>query len=66
MAMQSPPVLSCIFAAAATDLAKYNGGKDDLAVVALEMHSRALGEVNNAVSQEIISDTLAGVDGRSG
>ncbi|KAL3441788.1 fungal-specific transcription factor domain-containing protein [Aspergillus insuetus] len=65
IAMQSPPVLSCIFVAAATDLAKYNGGKDDLEVFALEMHSRALGEVNDAVSQEIISDTLAGVDGRS-
>ncbi|KAL3492303.1 fungal-specific transcription factor domain-containing protein [Aspergillus germanicus] len=65
IAMQSPPVLSCIFAAAATDLAKYNGGKDGLEVFALEMHSRALGEVNDAVSQEIISDTLAGVDGRS-
>ncbi|KAL2793506.1 fungal-specific transcription factor domain-containing protein [Aspergillus keveii] len=65
IAMQSPPVLSCIFAAAATDLAKYNGGKDDLEVFALEMHSRALGEVNGAVSQEIIGETLAGVDGRS-
>ncbi|KAJ0416990.1 fungal-specific transcription factor domain-containing protein [Aspergillus carlsbadensis] len=64
-ALQSPPVLSCIFAAAAADLAKYNSGEEDWEILALEMHSRALAEVNSAVREEVTADPTSAVQGGS-
>ncbi|KAL3456523.1 fungal-specific transcription factor domain-containing protein [Aspergillus heterothallicus] len=56
MALQKPLVLNCIFAVAATDLAKYNSVERELDIVALEMQSKAITELNDAISKEISSD----------
>ncbi|KAL2829072.1 fungal-specific transcription factor domain-containing protein [Aspergillus pseudoustus] len=57
IALHSPLVLNCIFAVAAADLTKYNAVERDLDIVSLEMQSKAITELSDAIGQEISRDS---------
>jgi Fungal specific transcription factor domain len=62
MALESFVVMNCIFAISAADLTKYHTGEHGLEMVALEMHSKALTELNTAINQEIMRDSPISAD----